>query len=172
MGASPRPDGICHQHKHMVLLDIGHSWAFLRKLAPKYPARQKEILAQRKLYVIPDKWCGQKREKKILESHNPLVAFVDGGGAYATIKKEWRAANKRIGIFAILMFNLLAMELLLWDRSGWIRPMLQDHLSQSAYKSRRSGWDRPARRRNRVAASTKFRIQGRHNRCFGMVNPT
>lgn len=64
MGASPRPDGICHQHKHMVLLDIGHSWAFLRKLAPKYPARQKEILAQRKLYVIPDKWCGQKREKK------------------------------------------------------------------------------------------------------------
>ena len=111
-----------------VLLDIGYSWAFLRKLAWKYPAREKEILALRKLYMIPDKWCFQKRDKKILESHNPLAAFSDGSEEYAQIEKEWHAAYKWMGIFAILMCCLLAMELVLWNQIERIRPTLQEHL--------------------------------------------
>lgn len=111
-----------------VILDIGYSWAFLRKLAWKYPARKKEILALRKLYVIPDKWCFQKRDKKILESHHPLAAFSDGSEEFAQIEREWRAAYKWMGIFAILMCCLLAMELLFWDRLDAVRPIVQDYL--------------------------------------------
>lgn len=117
MGASCRSHGICRQHKHMGP-DIG------------YPAHWKEIFVLRKLYVIPDKWCFEKQEKinKILQGHNSLAVFSDGSAEFEEVIKEWQLANKWLRVFAILMFCLLAMELVLWDQIERIRPMLQEHL--------------------------------------------
>ena len=84
----------------------------------------------RKLYVIPDKWCFEKQEKinKILQGHNSLAVFLDGSAEFEEVIKEWQLANKWLHVFAILMFCLLAMELLLWDQLDAVRPIVQDYL--------------------------------------------
>lgn len=70
----------------------------------------------------------EKLNNKILQGHNFLAVFTDGSAEFEEVIKEWQLAHKRLRIFAIPMFFLLAMEFLPWDQLGAVRSSVQDYL--------------------------------------------